>query len=569
MAPALAAAGGGGKEASAAREKKFLAARAKAEAKRDAFIDRLCGLRILDPACGSGNFLYLALQAVKDIEYRAILECETLGLGMIVPRVGPEILHGIEINPFAAELARTTIWIGDIQWRVKNAITHHPRPILRKLDSIECRDALLTAVGEGRVGDGQSTPSVMAGLDPAIHAPGDAHRGVDARHKAGHDGGQGKDRIAFRLRRGAMAGGGLHHRQPAVSRRQTAAARARRRQCRGAVSRLRRPRSRRGRSRLLLVRQGVGGVAGRPRQARRAGVDELDPRRRQPQGAGADRRRTARSSRRGATSRGRSTARRCGCRWCVSARDDTSLAIWTASPVQRMSTPILTGGSSDFSVAKSLPRILGLAFMGDTKGGAFDIDGKLARAWLVEPVNANGRPNSDVLRPWINGLDLTRRERDIWIIDFGSTLGEREVALYESPFAHVLENVKPDRSKNRRDAYRVNWWHHVEPRPAMRAALNALELSERDMANSAQSVARYLVTPRVAKHRIFAWASQSVLPDSRLYAFARSDDCFFGILQSMEHTAWTLATCSWHGVGNDPTYNADHQSSRPSPSPPA
>jgi hypothetical protein len=149
MAPTLAASAGAGRAASEAREKKFLAARAKAELKRDAFIDRLCGLRILDPACGSGNFLYLALQAVKDIEYRAILECETLGLGMIVPRVGPEILHGIEINPFAAELARTTIWIGDIQWRVKNAITHHPRPILRKLDSIECRDALLAPDGKG------------------------------------------------------------------------------------------------------------------------------------------------------------------------------------------------------------------------------------------------------------------------------------------------------------------------------------------------------------------------------------------------------------------------------------
>jgi type II restriction/modification system DNA methylase subunit YeeA len=106
-------------------------------------------LRILDPACGSGNFLYLALQGVKDIEWRAILDCEALGLGMAVPRVGPEIFHGIEINPFAAELARTTVWIGDIQWRVKNAISHHPRPLLRKLDSIECRDALLTPDGKG------------------------------------------------------------------------------------------------------------------------------------------------------------------------------------------------------------------------------------------------------------------------------------------------------------------------------------------------------------------------------------------------------------------------------------
>ena len=60
---------------------------------------------------------------MKDIEWRAILDCEALGLGMAVPRVGPEILHGIEINPFAAELARTTIWIGDIQWRVKKRFT--------------------------------------------------------------------------------------------------------------------------------------------------------------------------------------------------------------------------------------------------------------------------------------------------------------------------------------------------------------------------------------------------------------------------------------------------------------
>ncbi len=149
MAPVLAADGATGRGASRDRGKRFDAARAKAEAARDAFIDKLCALRILDPACGSGNFLYLALQAVKDLEYRAILECETLGLGRVVPRVGPEILHGIEINPFAAELARTTIWIGDIQWRVRNAINHHPRPVLRKLDSIECRDALLSPNGNG------------------------------------------------------------------------------------------------------------------------------------------------------------------------------------------------------------------------------------------------------------------------------------------------------------------------------------------------------------------------------------------------------------------------------------
>jgi hypothetical protein len=149
MAPALASDGAVGPAAKAARGKKFDAAIVKAEARRDAFVDRLCALRILDPACGSGNFLYLALQGVKDIEWRALLDCDIWRLRRPLPRVGPEILRGIEINPFAAELARTTVWIGDIQWRVKNAITHHPRPILRKLDAIECRDALLTPDGKG------------------------------------------------------------------------------------------------------------------------------------------------------------------------------------------------------------------------------------------------------------------------------------------------------------------------------------------------------------------------------------------------------------------------------------
>ena len=106
MAPVLTQEKAIGRDASKKLAQRFETARAKAEAARDAFIDRLCAVRILDPACGSGNFLYLALQAVKDIEYRAILECETLGLGRVVPRVGPEILHGIEINPFAELAAR-------------------------------------------------------------------------------------------------------------------------------------------------------------------------------------------------------------------------------------------------------------------------------------------------------------------------------------------------------------------------------------------------------------------------------------------------------------------------------
>ncbi len=119
-------AGLAGRKGRADQNKKIAEARAKATRLRDDFIGRLAALRILDPACGSGNFLYLALQGVKDLEYRVVNDCETLGLDRPTLRVGPEILHGIEINPLAAELARTTIWIGDIQWGIKNALYTRP-----------------------------------------------------------------------------------------------------------------------------------------------------------------------------------------------------------------------------------------------------------------------------------------------------------------------------------------------------------------------------------------------------------------------------------------------------------
>ncbi len=115
----------------------------RAEERRSTFLERLRTLSILDPACGSGNFLYLALHGVKDLEHLANQECEAMGLPPRMPMVGPEILCGIEINPLAAELARTTIWIGDIQWSIQNGIRSRPEPILRRLDKIECRDALI------------------------------------------------------------------------------------------------------------------------------------------------------------------------------------------------------------------------------------------------------------------------------------------------------------------------------------------------------------------------------------------------------------------------------------------
>ena len=102
---------------------------------------------MLDPACGSGNFLYVALKALKDIEHRANLDAEALGLSRGFPRTGPECARGIELNPYAAELARVSVWIGEIQWMRRNGFDAAKNPILRPLDTIECRDAVLNADG--------------------------------------------------------------------------------------------------------------------------------------------------------------------------------------------------------------------------------------------------------------------------------------------------------------------------------------------------------------------------------------------------------------------------------------
>jgi type II restriction/modification system DNA methylase subunit YeeA len=120
----------------------------KARALHQGFLLRLDRFRVLDPACGSGNFLYLALAALRDVEKRAHVDAQELGLGAeLVMHTGPHNILGLEINDFAAELARVTVWIGDIQWCRRNGYPHAVNPILKPLDGIEHRDALLNPDG--------------------------------------------------------------------------------------------------------------------------------------------------------------------------------------------------------------------------------------------------------------------------------------------------------------------------------------------------------------------------------------------------------------------------------------
>ena len=115
-----------------------------------------------------------------------------------------------------------------------------------------------------------------------------------------------------------------------------------------------------------------------------------------------------------------------------------------------------------------------------------------------------------------------------------------DAALYEEPFRWVQEHVWPRWDKQREAGRRDQWWLHHRPRPNMRAALDGL--------------ARYIVTPRVAKYRLFVWLDARVCPDSATIAIARDDDTTFGILHSRFHEIWSLRVGTWLGKGNDPRY---------------
>ena len=112
------------------------------------WLDELKNYRALDPACGSGNFLYLALKCLKDVEHHSHLQAAELGLDREADLVtGPHNVLGIELNEYAAELARVTVWIGELQWRLAHGYEFKTNPVLDTLEHIECRDALLAEGG--------------------------------------------------------------------------------------------------------------------------------------------------------------------------------------------------------------------------------------------------------------------------------------------------------------------------------------------------------------------------------------------------------------------------------------
>ena len=179
----------------------------------------------------------------------------------------------------------------------------------------------------------------------------------------------------------------------------------------------------------------------------------------------------------------------------------------------------------DVSRAVQLNENANLVFLGMMKGGPFEITSTDATTMLQAPVNPNGKPNSDVVKRRLGAQDITGRTSAGWVIDFVD-MTEAEAAFFELPFEYVRRIVKPVRDNVRDPWMHTKWWLHGRSRPALRAAIKFLP--------------RCIVTPEVAKHRLFVWMATSTIPDHTCHVVARDDDYFFGILHSHLHELWSL-----------------------------
>ena len=447
-----------------------------AEAEWRAFLERLRAVRVLDPACGSGNFLYVTLRLLKDLEQEAIRwGAERLRVTGEFPRVDPHNVLGIEINPYAKELAGVSIWIGHIQWMLDHGYGFARDPVLQPLDNIELRDAILA-----RDAEAARSPATWPEAEFVVGNP--PFLGTKL----------------MRMSLGDEYVDGLFEAYAGIVARESDLAcywheTARRQIADGATRRA-----------GLLATNSIRGGANRSTLDRIKGSGDIFT----------------------AWSDEPWVVDGAAVRVSIVGQDDGSEAKRSldGKPVEEINSNLTTG--VDLTQARILAENQGVSFMGDTKGGAFDVSGELAREMLRQPTNVNGRHNAGVVVPWVNGLDITRRLRDMFIVDFGADASESAAAAYEAPFEYALDHVQPVRVNNRRKAYRERWWLHVRPRPAMRDALEPLR--------------RFIATPTVAKHRLFAWLSAPTLPDHQLIVIAREDDYTFGVLHSRAHELWSL-----------------------------
>ena len=527
------------------------------------FHARLCATRVLDPACGTGNFLYVTLELMKRLEgevldFLADIEgIEGDRLDVAGASVDPHQFLGLEKNPRAVPVAELVLWIGYLQWHFRTRGNAPPaEPILRDFKNIKEADALLNYAREEPERDasgkpitrwgGQTKPHPVTGemvpdeadqvpvlrpVDPKPSLWPEAEfiignppfiAGKDLRAELGEGYAEALWKAYPKVPKSAdialhfwwkaaqaLTGGKLvkGKQAPAVTRRF------------GFITS--------NSIRQVFCRRVVAdALAGKPEIHLAYAIPDHP----WTDGAGT------------AAVRIAMTVAEAGAGEGVLARviseapgSDGVPRLVFAEDTGRINADLTLG--VDVKSAKPLRANENLACRGFVLHGA---------GFLVTPAQAAALGLGKVpgleahIRPYLNGRDLQQRSRGLMVIDvFGLTEAEIRERFSET-YQHLLLHVKPERDLNSRAARREKWWLFGENVLIHRQGVRDLH--------------RYIATVETARHRVFTFLSSGIAPDNKIVCIATEDAFHLGVLQSKIHVAWMLAQGNWLGVGNDPVY---------------
>jgi hypothetical protein len=514
----------------------------KAEAIREIedFLRHLSSVRVLDPACGTGNFLYVALRRMKQLEGEALKQLHDVGGDGAVGRVmdisvKPDQFFGMELNRRAVEIAELVLWIGYIQWHLRTRSTVPPEPVLGSSDHVHEKDALLTwdgypekqlkrdrlgrPVPDPQGGETYAFPgAVRADWPPADFIVGNPPfiGGKDIRGRLGAGYAEALRGANPQINPSAdFVMYWWDHAAQLLSLKNTRLRRF------GFVTTnsITQVFQRRVLERHLNASPPISLVLAIPDHPwTKATKDSAAVRIAMTVAAAGERE---------------------GVLWVVTgeeALDTDEPKIEFASRAGKIN-PDLTIGV-DVTKCRALVANEALCSPGVKLHG----DGFIMTREKAVELGLGRRPGLERhIREYRNGRDLTARPRDVMVIDlFGLEAGAVR-RNFPEVYQHLLASVKPERDKNNRASYREKWWCFGEPRREMRPALEGLS--------------RYIATVETMKHRIFQFLDASVLPDNMLVAIASNSAFHLGVLSSRVHVAWALRSGGRQGVGNDPRYS--------------
>jgi hypothetical protein len=537
-----------------------------------AFHDRLVAIRVLDPACGTGNFLYVAMEELLRLEGEAIQLAaefgETLDAG-----VHPNQFLGLELNPRAAVIAELVLWIGWLRHRLANHPDSIGEPVLPPL----------TNINEGTHGGYDAVLARTATGEPDTENP----RRPDwpeADFIVGNPpfiGGKGS---GIRTTLGSIYAEALWKANPRVP----ASADFVMQWWDRSADILTRPGTRLRRFGLVTTNSITqvfsrrvieewlatspsprGGEGGAPTGAEGEGVptpdESLESRTPSsqpspPGGEGArkeDRHLSlilaipdhpwTRASPDAAAVRIAMTVAAAGAHDGRLIEIVSEAKLDTDGPeleervtIGRINADLTVG--TDVTALVALKANEGLSCNGMMLAGqGFKVDRRTAEYLVTQDQRERERERERVIRPYMGGGELLQRRRDRFVIDFFGFAESEARQLHPAAYQWLLEKVKPERDRNRDEAMKKNWWLFGRTRAELRAAN--------------ESISRYIATTETAKHRVFQFLPTEMVPDHMVIAIASDDAFHLGVLSSGIHAEWALRVGGWLGFGNDNRYN--------------